>query len=234
MIGVQALVPHMLSQWQRHELLANNLANASTPGYKRDDLAKADSVPSTDLTAAGTRAMVQWTDFSQGPVRSTARSLDVALNGSGFFVVSAPEGLRYSRGGALAISRDGTLATAEGHPIMGDRGPILVGSGRVNIASNGDVTSDSGVVGTLRVVTFDKPYPLVKEGNGLFAATDPSVNPQPATGHEVVGGALEGSNVNVVETMVGMIELLRSYEAAQKAIQSLDETNRQANDMGRV
>jgi len=234
MIGVQALVPHMLAQWQRHELLANNLANISTPGYKRDDLVPAEATPSTDLSAAGARAMVQWTDFSQGPLRTTERSLDVALNGAGFFVISTPDGLRYSRGGGLSISRDGTLATADGQPIMGDRGPIIVGQGRVTIASNGEVSSDGASVGTLRVVAFEKPYPLVKEGNGLFAVTDPNVSPGPATGHEVIGGALEGSNVNVVETMVGMIELLRSYEAAQKAIQSMDETVRQANDMGRV
>ena len=81
-------------------------------------------------------------------------------------------------------------------------------------------------------IVAEHQYP--NESVRLFATADASVSPVPATGHEVAGGALEGANVNVVETMVGMIELLRSYEAAQKAIQSLDETNRQANDMGKV
>jgi flagellar basal-body rod protein FlgF len=234
MTGIQSLTPHMLTQWQRHEILANNLANASTPGFKRDDIAAGPATPPIDLTAAGTRAMMQWTDFGQGPVHSTGRTLDVALNGSGFLVVDTPNGPRYSRGGALTITRDGTLTTADGHPVLGDRGPLVIGTGRIDIAPNGEITTDAGPVGTLRVVDFAKPYPLVKEGRGLFAAADASVNPAPATGYEVVGSALEGANVNVVETMVGMIEPLRSYEAAQKAIQSLDETNHEANDMGKV
>ena len=103
--------------------------------------------------------MMQWTDFGQGPVHSTGRTLDVALNGSGFLVVDTPNGPRYSRAGALTITRDGTLATADGYPVLGDRGPLVVGTGRIGdrgVAGGGEITrvdahrSVSGVTGGRR------------------------------------------------------------------------------------
>lgn len=243
MTGIQSLVSNMQAQWQRHDVLANNLANLSTPGFKKDDLAVIPGAPNAmapgamgrNILPLGDMAMVQWTDYSQGPLQETGRRLDVALNGPGFFVVQTPNGPRYTRAGALGVTREGTLVTATGFQVLGERGPITIRSDRVAITGRGEVTEDGRPIDTLRVVDFPKPYQLLKEGNGLFVPADAAISPQPAREYEVVAGSLEGSNVNSVETMVNMIELLRKYEAAQRAIQAVEEANRQATqDIGRV
>lgn len=240
--GIESLVATMQMQWQRQEILANNLANLSTPGFKQDDLALVPdgaAAPGRDGTAANllpqSRAMRQWTDWSQGFVRETGRNLDLALNGNGFFVVETPAGPRFTRAGVFTLSRDGFLATNTGERVLGDRGPIALGSERVTINTRGEIHRNGQRIGTLRVVDFPQPYRLRKEGNGLVAPADPTVLPEPARDYEVMSGALENSNVNPVETMVNMIDLLRKYEAAQKTIQAVQEANKQATtDIGRV
>lgn len=243
MMGIQSLVSNMQAQWQRHDVLANNLANLSTPGFKKDDLAVIPGAPNAmapgvmgrNILPIGDLAMVQWTDYSQGPLQETGRRLDVALNGPGFLVVQTPNGPRYTRAGALGVTGEGALVTATGFQVLGERGPITIRSDRVAITGRGEVTEEGRTIDTLRVVDFPKPYRLLKEGNGLFVPADAAVSPQPAREYEVIAGSLEGSNVNSVETMVNMIELLRKYEAAQRAIQAVEEANRQATqDIGRV
>ena len=120
MTGIQSLVSNMQAQWQRHDVLANNLANLSTPGFKKDDLAVIPGSPNVMVPNAmggnvlplGDLAMVQWTDYSQGPLQETGRRLDVGLNGPGFLVVETPNGPRYTRAGALGVTREGLLVTA--------------------------------------------------------------------------------------------------------------------------
>jgi flagellar basal-body rod protein FlgF len=240
MPAIQSLVQSMQAQWQRHEVLANNLANVSTPGFKRDDLAL---VPTFAVPASGANvlslpsgeSLIQWTDFAQASLQPTSRPLDAAINGRGFFVVDTPNGPRYTRAGAFNVGQGGALVTPGGAQVLGQRGPIVVTAGRVTISSNGEVQVNGQVIDTLRVVDFPRPYQLLKEGGNLFAPADPSVTPTPATGFDIAGGALEQSNVSVVETMVSMIAVLRTYEAAQRAMQSVEETNRQAtSDIGKV
>lgn len=240
---IQALVAGMQAHWNRHGVLANNLANVSTAGFKRDDLvvvpgAAAGAAPrqlGANISPLEGREMVQWTDFSQGPIHETGRNLDVALSGPGFFVVETPGGPRYTRAGALSVNRQGYLATPGGLRVLGERGPIEVRSNGVRISELGEVQEDEQTVDTLRVVDFPTPYRLLKEGNGLFVPADAAASPLPARGHQIIGGAVEGSNVNPVEVMVSMIELLRTYEASQRAIQAMEEANRQAiAELGRV
>jgi len=236
-----SLVSSMRAEWQRHDLLANNLANASTAGYKQDELTL---VPAYAQLSAGftpgfppvaMQAMSEWTDFSQGGIRETGRGLDLALNGSGFFVVESARGTRYTRAGAFSVGRDGYLATADGSRVLGQGGPIALRSSEVIVTGQGEILAGGRTVGTLRVVDFPRPYALVKEGDGLFVPVSPDVVPDRAEGAQVIGGALEESNVNAVRTMVNMIELLRRYETAQRVVQAVDEANRYtANEMGRL
>src|SRR5438093_1518377 len=115
---LDALVQGMQTQWHRHEVLANNLANISTPGYKRDDLlivpAGSPAPSGSTPPPGGSSTIAPWTDMSQGRVQQTGRDLDVALNGPGFLVVETPGGERYTRAGALDVSGDGFLVTSTG------------------------------------------------------------------------------------------------------------------------
>ena len=240
MAAIQSLTATMLTQWQRHALLSNNLANVATPAYKRDDLALTPSSPAATAVAANgrtvpadTQAMFAFTDFSAGPIHQTGRGLDVALDGRGFFAVQTPNGVRYTRAGNFSVSADGYLMTANGQQVLGDAGPIIVGNARATVTPDGVVRDGDRVLGTLRVNDFDDLTRLVKDGGNVYRA-DAEQTPTAAKGCRTVGGALESANVNPVETMVGMIDLLRTYEAAQRAIQAVDETNRQANDLGRI
>lgn len=242
---IDRLGTSMQAQWLRHEVLANNLANGSTAGFKRDDVAYPAAplpvpMPLPGLAPApnpltSVTDPVGWTDFSQGPIRGTGRALDAALSGSGFFVVDTPAGPRYTRGGSFEVARDGTLSLPGLGPVLGERGAIAVRSADVTISPDGQVRDGDRVVDRLRVVDFPRPYRLVKEAGGLFAPVDPGAQPQPAEGTDVIGGSLEASNVDAVRTMVSIIELHRLYETYQRMIQAADETDGQAvNEIGRV
>lgn len=239
---IHTLPTGMQVHWRRHEVLANNLANVSTAGYKQDDLVVAgEGTPPSEvgfqmvgMTPIGMHSVSQWTDFSPGPIRETGRAMDIALDGTGFFAVQTPEGVRYTRAGGFTMDRDGFLSTPSGHRVLGAGGPISVRSTRFEVSTKGEVQDDGRVVDTLRIVDFPKPYRLQKQGDGLFAPVDAAAVPSDATDVQVMSGSLEGSNVDPVRTMVSMIEMLRSYESAQRAIQSADETERRANEMGRA
>jgi flagellar basal-body rod protein FlgG len=239
---ISSLPTNMHIHWLRQEILANDLANASTAGFKRDGLSIAGQpVPPAEPTFAmlgmtpnDHYTVTQWTDYSPGVIRDTDRPLDIAIDGSGFFVVQTPRGLRYTRAGGLTVDRAGLLTTAAGYPIMGGGGPISVTSTRVNFASTGEIQADGQIIDTIRVVDFPRPYRLQKEGDGLFVPLGPAAPPAAASDYQIVGGAIEGSNADPVRSMVAMIDLFRSYESAQRAIQSADETERRANDIGRV
>ncbi len=236
MAGVESLVSGMQAQWLRQEVLANNLANLSTPGFKRDDIAIAPTASDAGLTlpaaarvnAIGSMPVVEWTDFSQGALHQTGRDLDIALNGPGFLVVDTPNGQRYTRAGVLEIGQNGTIVTASGLPVVGDNGAMRVtGRGPITIDASGEIREGGAQIGTLRLVDFQDPQRLVKEGDGLFAAPI-GLEPVPTQSTSVVSHALEDANVNTVRTMVSMIGLLRTYEATQRALQAINQTNQQA------
>jgi flagellar basal-body rod protein FlgF len=241
MSSIEGLVQHMQFQWHRHETLSNNLANVSTPGFKRDDVA---IVP--DYVAAQTRnanllplqgggTVLQWTEFAQGHLQGTGRALDAAINGPGFFVVETPAGERFTRAGSFSVSPNGTLVGPTGLPVLGKGGTITLASNKITIGAGGEVMDNGQIVDTLRVVDFPKPYRLVKEGAGLYALGDSTVQPADAKGYEIAGASLEASNVTTVQTMVSMIDVLRTYEAAQRAMQSIEEANKHAtSDIGKV
>jgi flagellar basal-body rod protein FlgG len=223
---ITTLVTGMQALWQRHEILANNLANASTAGFKADGVRV--------LAGAAGPTLHPWTDYAPGPVEPTGRDLDVALAGDGFLVVQTPAGLRYTRAGALQVDARGGLLTAGGHRVLGERGPVDVRSGAARITEEGTVLDGGRPVDTLRVVDFPRPYRLRKEGDGLLAPAGPQVEPRPVAAR-LVPGALERSNVNPVRAAVEMLAVLRQYEAGQRALQAQDEADRYAaNEMGRL
>ena len=236
---IQSLSSGMQAQWYRHEVLANNLANVSTAGFKQDNLTVKEGCaePGPAGTDRGRCAQHHALDglFPRG--RSTRRSApSTSLSAARASSSSRrPAGPRYTRAGALSVNAQGNLVSAGGFQVLGAGGPITVRSPKIVIGPQGDVQDDGQTVDTLRVVDFPKPYALIKESRGLFVPADVTVAPEAATDYQVVGGALEESNVNAVRTMVEMIDMLRKYETAQRAIQAEDDAARYAsNDMGRL
>lgn len=221
----------------RQETLAQNLANANTTGY-RADVVGLRAVPARGQEA-GTRVFTVETtigaDFSPGPMTATGRNLDVAIQGPGWLAVQAPDGAEaYTRAGSLQVGADGTLQLANGLPVQGDGGPIAIAAdAHVQIAPDGTVSVKTAgqaavtTVGRLKLVNPPQEE-LVKGGDGLFrlksgepADADPNVR--------LASGTLEGSNVNVVESMIGMIAAARQFELQMKLLASAEQNEQKAN-----
>ena len=215
---------------QRQETLANNLANVSTVGF-RAELAAFRAVP-VEGSGASTRVYALEStpgyDATPGQVAATGRNLDVAMGGASWLAVQGLDGTEaYTRGGSLDVNAEGTLTTVSGLTVLGDGGPIQVPPNTaVSIAADGTVSSTaangrSTSVGKLKLVTPDGL--LTRGTDGLFRAAGGDLSADPAA--RVQDGALEGSNVSAVETMVSMIAAARQFEAQMKSL-----TTAEAND----
>jgi flagellar basal-body rod protein FlgF len=217
----------------RQEALANNLANASTQGFRADLSAfravpvRGDGAPTRVHALEATAGF----DATEGPVITTGRSLDVAIRGPGWLAVQALDGNEaYTRAGAMELSPEGTLLTRSGLTVVGDGGPIVVPQGaEVTIGSDGTVTAQVGStpptnVGRLKLV--NPPIGEMRKGlDGLMRTADGEAAPaDPLV--RVADGAVEGSNVNPVESMVGLIAAARQFEVQMKMLQTV-ETNEQ-------
>ena len=239
--GIAAAASGMLPQLKRQEVITNNLANAGTAGYKRDrlfvqqlDRARAGAVPTEADWQAPSVLGVQ-VDFSTGPMEQTGNPLDIAIAGDGFFVVSAPDGERYTRNGHFVLREDGTLVTADDNPVLGDGGEIRLPDGNPEIAPDGSISLQGQRLGKLRIVQFADPNVLVRAGSSLFAAGNPGPGPEDMPSPNLRQGFLERSNVNTIEEMVSMITTFRFYESDQRAIQMQDAAlGRVVNELGRV
>jgi flagellar basal-body rod protein FlgF len=236
--GMYAALSGNLSAMRRLEVLSNNLANASTPGFKADQI-QFESVLSAVKNPTGQEPVLSnerfSTDFTAGPLQKSDNVFDVALEGDGFFVVNTPQGPAYTRQGNFHRGAGGKLVNADGYEVQGQNGSsISVAGGRVQIGDNGAVTLDGVASGTLAQVDFPKPYALTKLGGGLFQPSDPQVTPT-ASNTAVKQGFLEGSNVKVVVEMARMIETSRYFESCAKAVRTYDDmASKAANDLGKV
>lgn len=220
----------MLARELVQEVLANNVANSGTVGFKRDRVIFRGVLEGTYGPEGVLRVR---TDHAQGPLIRTGNPLDLAIQGRGFFVVETPEGIRYTRDGHFSLDEEGTLVTAEGYPVLGEGGTLELDlGGAVSFGEDGTVKVGDVVVGRLRVEDFDDLGALKKVGGGLFAA---DVEGKPAEDFRIRQGFLEGANVSPVAEMVRMISNYRAYEAEQRALIAQDETLRKAvNEVGRV
>lgn len=220
---------------QRQDVLAHNLANASTSGF-RAEMAAFRAVPIRG-DGASTRAFALEStighDMRGGPVQTTGRELDVAVKGNAWLAVQGLDGTEaYTRAGALEVDAEGQLVTATGRLVLGDGGPIALPPGaRVDIAGDGTVNATVGdgrpqAVGRLKLVT---PEAALKRGDdGLFRTADG--NPLDADeAARLQAGALEGSNVSPVETMVAMIAASRQFEQQMKSLQTAEQREQAAS-----
>lgn len=256
--GLYIAASGMLTETSRQNIVANNLANVNTTGYKKDiPMSKAfpnmllhrmhdprrifkqftiDPRPVVGNMGTGVNPDNTVHDFViPSAYQPTGNVLDLALYGDGFFVIQTPTGSRYTRNGTFLIDANGQLVTIDGHVVLGKNGPIPVKGSDVSIDQEGRIFVDNEFVDEVQVVDFPKPYQLTKIGNSMFVPVDPNSIPQPAATVRVQSGTLEQSNVNVVTEMVDLITITRAYEANQRVILAQNEAiGRAINEVGRV
>lgn len=226
------------------DVVANNVANINTSGYKADrslfeeylrSNAHEDNFASSDRRLSFVQDHATFHDFSAGPTEETRNPLDVAIDGGGFLAVQTPAGERYTRDGGLQINNQGQLVTASGDPVLGTSGPIVFQptDKQINIASDGNVTVLEGtgridsVRGKLRMVSFAQAQQLVKEGSNLYAAGEGQAA-QPDTTSRLRQGFIEKSNVNSVHEMSRMIEITRTYTQISSLLQQQSDLHKSA------
>ncbi|QWV93616.1 flagellar basal-body rod protein FlgF [Geomonas oryzisoli] len=235
--GMYAALTGNLSAQRRLDVISNNLANASTTGFKADQIQFESVLANVKNSTQGPVFSNDRysTDFSAGSLQRTDNALDVALEGDGFFVVNTPQGTAYTRQGSFHLSGNGRLVTADGYEVQGSGGAITVpANGKVEIGSGGQVSVNGNAVGTISTVDFAKPYALNKLGNGLFQPADPNAATTASTAG-IKQGYLETSNVKAVVEMSRLIEASRYFEICAKAVKTYDDlTARAANDLGKV
>ncbi len=223
------------------DMLANNIANASTAGFKADrEFYSTYLAPelSGSQAAVGESPVVQrqWTDFSQGTLVPTNNPTDLALSGAGFFVVRGPNGPLYTRNGSFQMTSGGVLTSAEGYPVLSGGTPLQANSGSpITVQSNGTVLQDGNVVGQLDVVDFNDASKLARANGPYFQNSDPVANPTKPSQAAVYQGKVENSNAQAAESAAHLVGLLRHYEMLQRALRLGSEMNQQAiQDVARV
>jgi flagellar basal-body rod protein FlgG len=236
---------------RRMEMVTNNLANAQTVGFKQDRSAlstfqevmiQQDGTPASTQNGAqlgqlGMASVAEepMIDFTQGALQETNRSLDMALEGPGFFTVQTPDGTRYTRDGGFTRDAFGRLTTTEGHLVMDTNNqPITLPGGKVTVEQDGTVRVEGQALGKLQIVEFSLQQPIRKTGANEFAPRDPNDVPTPSAGTAVHQGSIEVSNLDMAGAQSQMMELQRAYQASQRLVQFQDEmVGRAVNDIAR-
>lgn len=222
--GFYAACAGLVAKSQQLELMAHNLANASTTGFK------SQQVSFRSLVASSRNALTQINqainsygvasdpslNLGAGAAERTGNSLDVAIEGSAFLAVSAGKQERYTRNGHLQLATNGQLVTAAGDPVLGEQGPITIPAGAtITISPEGVISANGALAGKLKLVVFDATAHIDEIAPGLFAS---SATARPSPLSSVRQGSLESSNVNGVEAAVGLIALQRHAEMLQRAL----------------
>lgn len=243
--GIYTAAGGMLSQQVAVNTITNNMANSETVGYKKDNAVMSpfeqhlmhylDSSQPSGSTPIGEMPYgveVARTDisFKQGSLDSTGGDLDFAIDGDGFFVVQAPEGIRLTRNGAFKVDSENYLVTGQGYRVIGQNSLITFNSEDFSIQEDGTVLEDGVEVDQVSVVDFADRSAIQKEGDGLFSAPEDlePVVPQ----FKIRQGYLEHSNVELNQEMTNLMSAFRAYEANSKVFQAYDQILQQARDLG--
>ena len=229
--GIYKAASGMIPRVKMQEITANNIANATTPGFKKDsvfikELDRASKAQMPRKSDWQTPMLDQiYTDYSSGSFDQTGNALDLAIEGEGFFVLEGPdgEGQVYTRNGNFTVDPNGYLVNSEGYRVMGEGGPLEVGGGMVNVSESGELIVGDVSVGRVQVVDFEDKSPLTKAGVSGFLAPE-ELQAIPAAGYSLRQGFLERSNINVIKEMVGMILTMRAFETNSKAVQIQDDS----------
>ena len=216
---------------QRHiDVVANNLANMNTTAFKAERMMFTDHLVRTGSgdhrvgdAIAFVRDLATVRDLADGKLEQTGGDLDLALVGEGYFVVSTPEGERYTRDGQLRLDQAGQLVTEDGLPVLTQSGaPLVFGpqDTRISIARDGAVSSEMGDLGRLRVVRFAHPERMQPVAGGLMASDE---QPEDVAAPALMQGMLESSNVQPIVEMERLIDLHRAYDQARVLVDREDD-----------
>ncbi|MGE0410102.1 MAG: flagellar hook-basal body complex protein [Amphiplicatus sp.] len=215
--------------------IANNIANVSTSGYRRESVIFAEHVKAVGADPSLSIATMshRYADFSEGEIRGSNNPLDLAIEGQGFFLVESPNGPRLTRAGSFTLNEVGELINGTGRRVLDEGGGALVippQAGPVSVAPDGAISAGGQPVGKLGLVNADPAF-LVREGDNLFRAEK---GYEPAERAHVRQNAIEGSNVSAVAEIARLIEVQRTYEMGQKFLQDDDERiKRTVQELGR-
>ena len=247
--GLYAAATGMMAQQMMQDVLAQNIANAGTIGYKQDapTFRAVQGMALQRLNdghgrgsrigqlGTGAQADKVYIDWNSGPLTHTGNPLDAALSAGQFFAIQTPQGERYTRAGDLQLNATGQLVTAKGLPVLGaNNRPITVPTtGVLTLDPAGNLNSDGAPIAKLKIVTAD-PTQLVKEGDTLFRALTPAAV-RLAAAPRLQVGTLEQSNMDTVQGLVKMITASRGFDMAQRAVTSQDELlSKAASEIGKV
>jgi flagellar basal-body rod protein FlgF len=228
----------LVAQQRALDVVANNIANAGTPGYKAERVLFSDwlsrqpgaATPRGGSAIAYTQDRATWRDFSAGPLSHTANPFDLALTSEGYFTVSTPRGPRLTRDGRFGLMPDGTVADGAGNALLDTSGkPIQLAptDTQIEIASDGTLSSENGELGKIGVVRPADPMQLQAEGATTFISQGPTI---PVTAPGLVQGAVEESNVQPMQEMARMMNDLRQFQFVSELVESEGQRQQSAID----
>lgn len=225
------------------DVIANNMANINSAGFKRDSIlfeeylmpvARMTEMKGQDRVLSYVNDTAMYRNYSEGPMVKTDDPLDVAIKGDGWLVVQTRDGDRYTRNGHMKLNTEGVLVTSNGDPVLGEGGPVTIGSGEkdISISVDGTISTDRGVKDRLRIVSFKEQGKLKKDGEMLMRSEE---RPGPAERSRVLQGMIERSNVEPVMQLTELIQATREYVTNSKILQQQQELRQTAiQQLGRT
>lgn len=252
--GFRTATQGMKAMSVKQDVIANNLANASTAGFRKEGLVISSFTEILDrevgggMTKAGGETMMQRdfqhnselhhrsaTHLNQGALKETGNKFNLALddNGQGFFTIQTERGIEFTRNGSFRLNTEGFLVTSDGSKLLGHNGPIKASGNEFKVADNGVVSVDGKQVDRVLVSVFEDASDMQRAGSTAFAAGTPRV--RASNDFRIKQGYLEQSNVNALQEMVSLMEVMRNFEANQKALSAHDSRLQKAvSELGRV
>lgn len=213
--------------WNQLNVVSNNMANMNTSGYRQDNILFKSFLTETPKAEGFGSSRVHFTqdfgtysNFTEGSIVSTGNTFDLAIKGDGFFAIETESGEKYTRNGNLTLDVDGKLVTSEGFPILSEAGtPFFIAPGEKNISisETGEVSTENGMIGKIKLVKFEDNNKLEKIGSTMFENAAGN-RMDMATNASVAQGYIEKSNVNAIEEMTKMINIQRSYDFIQQMV----------------
>jgi flagellar basal-body rod protein FlgG len=232
--GIYTAARALDSRMRNLEIVANNLANVNTAGYKRE-------LPFSEvIDQYGNAQIQQASDFRTGELAQTSNPLDLAVSGNGFFVVQNGDNLQITRNGKFSISSEGFLVNQQGYKVMGSNGAINIDklqsnqNGVITVSNSGEIKLDDQIVDNLLIVNPDDPQQTVRTSGENFILGTNGFTTTPESDYQIKQGYYEESNVNPIKEMQDMILLNNQYDSAHKMINYLDKSLDEANQIGKV